>query len=709
MKYRIFAAVSLCLAFIFFSPAVLANEIKSVAAERRGHEDVITVAMSSPSDPWAFFLKDPDRLVVDIGGIWDRGKGHIDLDSDNIHSVRWARNSADPPNFRVVADLKRPVDKRVSLSRDGREVTITISAAGVEVPASRLPVMIEARDIQSMEETSAPVVQEKPAEPRQKITASRFVREIVPAGPSKIEGFSSSGGFQVFVNGKKIDIGRAPVWSGGRLMVPAKELFFLAGFSSFYDAKARTAIFRRGDDIEVRITEGSEIMAVNGHDRRLAAPAASVRGALYVPFVSSANMISLQVAWDGRARAFYAGERLTGISWEEVLGYRSVVIETNSPVGTYETSFDDKLNVFVISLPGFIPDLKSDKIPVKEDGVDGVKVLREGSAAKIGIYMEGPLPVKLFSHDGRLVAGFPAVIRKIDFTEEADAVKVEIFSTRAVEFDLKRLREPERIIVDIPNAVYGAEGFKEINRSGVLRVRASQFQAEPPSSRVVIDTEKEMPVKTQVLDDGKRFVVHIEKPAKETPRPGKVKALAGKIIVIDPGHGGNDPGAIGISGDSVKEKDLTLATSLKLAKLLSDAGAVPLLTRDTDVYVSLQDRVEFTKKNRPHIFVSVHYNLSEKKTISGTETYYFHDNSRFLAEILHRNLTFNLKRKDGGVRKVKFYVVYNNTVPSVLVEPLYLSDRHEEAIALNEEWQLYIARVLFEGIKQYFEVTAKGR
>jgi N-acetylmuramoyl-L-alanine amidase len=704
-----------CILALLISGLSYGQQVSGVAAERRGHEDVITVRLSSPADPWAFFLKDPDRLVVDIrGGIWGEGKGQLELDSGNISSVRWARNSTDPPNFRVVADLKRPVEKKLSASPDGRQIFITVTAKNALAVPEKLPIVIEAREIQSMEESSLPKprpatveISAIPSRPELQISAKRFSKEIVPVGPSKIEGFSSAGGFSVFVAGNKLDIGRSPVWSKGRLMVPAKDFFSLAGYSSLYDKTSRTAVFRKGEEVEAKITEGSDIMTVNGAERRLSAPVMSVKGSLYVPYVSASNMISLRVLWDKKTRAFYAGGRLTGISWEEVLGYRSVVIDTSVPVATYETSFDEKLNVFVISIPGMISDLKKNKVSVKEDGVTGIKVIQDKGSARVGIYMESPLAVKPFFHEGRLVAGFPAMIRKVAFTEEAGSIKVVIASTKPVEFELKRFRDPERIIIDIPNALYGAEGYSEINRSGVLRVRASQFQADPPASRIVVDTDKELLANAVISEDRKNIVLTIEKPREEIARPARVKALAGKAIVIDPGHGGKDPGALGVSGDRIKEKDLNLATSLKLAKLLSDAGAIPLLTRDTDVFVSLQERVEFTKRNKPHIFLSVHFNLSEKKNISGTETYYFHDNSHFLAQVLHRNLTFNLKRKDGGVRKIKFYVVYNNSVPSVLVEPLYLSDSQEEALAANEEWQLYIAKVLFEGIKQYFEVLAK--
>ncbi len=720
------------LAVVLLSGTVIAQEITDVSAERGAQGDVITIKLTKPRHPWTFFLKEPDRLVIDVkGAVYDQGKNQLDLNSPNISSVRWAQNSSDPPNFRVVADLKRDVIRKVSASSDGKEIHITIygpneqkTSETVSERQNTVPVLdeqkklagnivIEARSIQSMEETVCPVatsdavISAAPPEETPEISSSRFTKEIVPVGPSKIEDFSSAGKFRVLVSGKKLDLGRDPVWSQGRLMVPAKEFFSLAGYTSLYDRASRTAVFRMADEIEARIKDGSDIMTVNGKDRQLAVPVASVRGVLYVPFVSASNMIGLKVVWDKKDRVFFAAGRLTKVSWEDILGLKSVVIETSLPVATFETSFDDKLNVYIISLPGIVPDIDGAKIPVKEDGISGIKIIQEKGSARIGIYMESPLAAKPFFYDDKLVVGFPSMIRKVSVTGEANSVKIDIYSTKPVDFDLKRFRDPERIIVDVPNSLYGAQGYQEINSGGVLRVRASQFKAEPPASRIVVDTERELYFKAVVSEDKKHMTLTIEKEKKEIPKPAKVKILKGKVIVIDPGHGGNDPGAFGCSGERIREKDLNLATALKLAKLLSDAGAIPLLTRDSDVFVSLQDRVEFAKKNDPDIFISVHYNLSEKQNISGTETYYYNKNSKFLADVIHNNLTFNLKRKDGGVRKVKFYVVYNNTVPSVLIEPLYLSDRQEEALATNDEWQLYIARILFEGIKQYFEVLAK--
>jgi N-acetylmuramoyl-L-alanine amidase len=141
--------------------------------------------------------------------------------------------------------------------------------------------------------------------------------------------------------------------------------------------------------------------------------------------------------------------------------------------------------------------------------------------------------------------------------------------------------------------------------------------------------------------------------------------------------------------------------------MLSEAGAIPLLTREEDHDLNLQSRVEFVKNNKADILVCMHYNSSFKSDISGTETYYYNPNSKLLASLVHRSMLSGLGRQDRGLSQVKFFVIYNSPVPSVLVEPVYLSDRNEERLATDSEFQEKVARSVFDGIKQYFEVLKK--
>ena len=181
---------------------------------------------------------------------------------------------------------------------------------------------------------------------------------------------------------------------------------------------------------------------------------------------------------------------------------------------------------------------------------------------------------------------------------------------------------------------------------------------------------------------------------------GADHSLKGKVIVLDPGHGGRDPGAISASG--LPEKTYTLRTARKVAALLKAAGATVYLTRNSDRRNNLREIVSFTNKIKPDIFISIHYNYSDQRSISGTETYYYNRNSRGLATILHRTLISGIKRKDRGLRRAKYYTINHIKSPAVLIEPVYISNYSEDKLAQSSGFQNELATDIVRGVKSYF-------
>ncbi|MDD4178496.1 MAG: N-acetylmuramoyl-L-alanine amidase [Candidatus Margulisbacteria bacterium] len=191
-------------------------------------------------------------------------------------------------------------------------------------------------------------------------------------------------------------------------------------------------------------------------------------------------------------------------------------------------------------------------------------------------------------------------------------------------------------------------------------------------------------------------------------KPVKFEALAapsdislkGKTIILDPGHGGDDPGAFSASG--VPEKNLTLKTAQATARLLREAGATVYLTRDEDRRSNLKDVVEFANKEKAGIFISIHYNSTNNSGISGTETYYYNPVSRAFAESMHEAIVRGLRRRDRGLHRVRFYTVKYTDMPSVLLEPAYLSNSDENNLANSASFREEVAESIVKGVKNYF-------
>lgn len=187
--------------------------------------------------------------------------------------------------------------------------------------------------------------------------------------------------------------------------------------------------------------------------------------------------------------------------------------------------------------------------------------------------------------------------------------------------------------------------------------------------------------------------------------------LDGKIITLDAGHGGSDPGAIG--SDGTKEKNITLAITKIVKEILEDKGAKVYMTRTTDVDVfgpnasdaeELQARVNVGEKYNSDMFVSLHINSSVNKNVGGFSTYYYPktDNDLRLAQNIQNKLAANFGVDDLGVRQANFYVIKRISMPAVLVEMCFISNEKELTLMKGQWFQKKTARLIAEGIEKYF-------
>ena len=187
--------------------------------------------------------------------------------------------------------------------------------------------------------------------------------------------------------------------------------------------------------------------------------------------------------------------------------------------------------------------------------------------------------------------------------------------------------------------------------------------------------------------------------------------LDGKIITLDAGHGGSDPGAIG--SDGTKEKNITLPITKMLKEILEDKGAKVYMTRTTDVDVfgpnasdaeELQARVNVGEKYNSDMFVSLHINSSVNKNVGGFSTYYYPktDNDLRLAKNIQNKLAANFGVDDLGVRQANFYVIKRISMPAVLVEMCFISNEKELTLMKGQWFQKKTARLIAEGIERYF-------
>ena len=171
------------------------------------------------------------------------------------------------------------------------------------------------------------------------------------------------------------------------------------------------------------------------------------------------------------------------------------------------------------------------------------------------------------------------------------------------------------------------------------------------------------------------------------------------VVVIDPGHGGKDSGAIGIGG--FHEADIVLSISQQVARLLEQRGIQVVMTRDRDYFIELATRVEISKRVDADVFVSIHANsINNRPDVNGLETYYFGSGAS-LARTIHNSILQNLGIPDRGVRRARFFVLRNNPMPAVLVETGYVTSAVDAQRLTNPAYQSQMAAAIARGILQY--------
>lgn len=183
-----------------------------------------------------------------------------------------------------------------------------------------------------------------------------------------------------------------------------------------------------------------------------------------------------------------------------------------------------------------------------------------------------------------------------------------------------------------------------------------------------------------------------------------VSPIKGKTVVIDPGHGGADPGAIGVTG--LREKVLNLAIARLFAEMLEEAGANVVMTRKGDYAVSNSVRVKVANDSGGDVYISIHANSFSSSESNGTETYFSPQKKSsadsFLAQQLQREMVLALNLRNRGVKENNFYILRNVKMPAALIEVAFLSNPREEELLKKEETHIKAARALFNGLQAFF-------
>lgn len=381
----------------------------------------------------------------------------------------------------------------------------------------------------------------------------------------------------------------------------------------------------------------------------------------------------------------------------------------------------------------------------------------------------------------RSFTGTPSVLSDVRFWSNEDYTRVVLQLDKETEFYKEVLLNPDRIFFDLLNTrmdrnlinrSYDVNGLfinrirVGINRPGVIRVvldfdainQHTVFALFNPF-RIVIDTRGKPRESVTSPESASGALESTPEIPSVTPpaTPGATPTHDGKMtltrtlglkvgkVVIDPGHGGKDPGVVGPTG--LREKDLVLDVGLKLRDyLVNRLGVEVIMTRDRDVFVPLEERTAIANQIGADLFISIHANGSPNRRARGIETFVldfssneyerrvasmenagsqstiaaleellksiargdYKQESRDLAQVvqthLHRHLSSSLAGQiDRGVKQAPFIVLIGSNMPSILTEVGFISNPSDEKYYKSESSRDILAEALYTGVESYFE------
>jgi N-acetylmuramoyl-L-alanine amidase len=361
-----------------------------------------------------------------------------------------------------------------------------------------------------------------------------------------------------------------------------------------------------------------------------------------------------------------------------------------------------------------------------------------------------------------------ATFKGVRYYSDSTHTRVVLDFDGKVTYESGDAESPTRVFLDIPGVAVadhmaGAseEDGEQVFTVGSVAVDKVRVALNRPGvARVVVHLAASTRYTLFSLDNpGQPFRIVLDVPTqkvasrlKETRRPPEVESpplsrqlgLGVHRIVIDPGHGGQHPGAIGRSG--ITEKELTLAISLRLAEELRASGYEVLLTREDDRTLDLSERTEFANQADADLFISVHINAARNRRLSGFETYYLNlatdqaaadvalrenagdeaalgnlddvldsivknankEESSELARSIQDSLVLHLSKsfgeiRDLGVKSAPFFVLVGAKMPSVLVELSFISNAEEEARLKTPRFQEQVVEAMLIGTQSFIE------
>jgi len=276
-----------------------------------------------------------------------------------------------------------------------------------------------------------------------------------------------------------------------------------------------------------------------------------------------------------------------------------------------------------------------------------------------------------------------------------DKNTINIELSKKTDFEVKTFNEPFRLVFDFKELKDNIKSLDLPEFKAIKDVRSGYFKVnEEKLMRLVFEFDQKKNYRLE--EKNNHIIIHLNEKEITTPQVEPKN----KTIVIDAGHGGFDPGAVGVNG--LQEKEAVLSIALKSAQVLKNHGYKVILTRDTDKFLSLWKRVDIANKSKADIFISIHANSFYNNSAHGIETFFKSNQGKKLADRIQDKLSQSLNRENRGIKYGNFYVISKTHMPSVLVETGFVSNKKEAILLQSQDYINRIADSILKGVNDYF-------
>ena len=563
---------------------------------------------------------------------------------------------------------------------------------------------------------------------------------------------------QVSMNGGNIPVTQVPIIKDGqvinmetpsfvyidRTLVPLRFVAESFGAKVDWDQKAQTATVLHGDK-KIDLTINSDIAISNNEKKSLDKNSipklvtfSNDDTRTMVPLAFMSEMLGYEVGWDDVVKAAYINSKVEekpesqpkpdkpkeepeidltnkvmDIKHELVDGKEAIVIYGTKEVKLNTIKFKDPERISIDLMDstlqgstfysydydlGFIKGVRASQFSPDNNYKPDDKIVRVVIDIKDGVYSPD---VKIDKYDNKIVIfpeksfwenmsynvdGKDRTITIDSLTETNYSVNYDVV-TKSMEINIPK--DNVDLLTGVASISDGlVEDFKVVEESGNIKV--------------VIQFKKsiEYTILSNTIDN--KVMVRVKRDSNLKP--------SDRVIVVDAGHGGTDPGAI--SSNKTKEKDVNLQISLKTEKALKDAGYNVLMTRDTDKTLGLYERPAFANNNFADLFISIHSNSTGNKDVHGIEVLYApaaagsekEEGQQILTKaIMDELLKATGAKKRGIIERPKLVVIRESKMPAILIEVGFLSNAKEEKLITDDDYQNKIVGAILRGIENYFE------